>query len=379
MKKSLLFLLIIFIFISCNQKNKFHVNGTIKDAKGKMLYFEHEGLMKTTKLDSIKLNTEGTFSFKSEKPAYPDFYDLKLDGQVITFAVDSTETISIDGNKADFSTGYTIKGSETSSQILQLRKSIMKIQREVNALTDNLSAEERNVRIQKIDSNIEAHKVMARKLILQNPRSAAAYFAIYQQVNGTYIFSPYVKSDRPYCAAVATAYNTFMPDYERSKNVYSLVMDAIKADRQKVAEAAMQKASEQSNTGYIDIKLNDQNGKIRKLSELQGKVVLIDFSAYESENSVDYTFALRDLYTKYHKRGFEIYQVSLDRNKLIWEQSIENIPWVCVRDENGPNTVYATTYNVTSIPTNFLMNKQGTITSRSLSFAELAKQIEKDL
>ena len=141
----------------------------------------------------------------------------------------------------------------------------------------------------------------------------------------------------------------------------------------------MQKAVEQSNTGYIDIKLNDKSGKERKLSELEGKVVLIDFSAYESEKSVEYTFALRDLYNKYHKRGFEIYQVSLDRNKVIWEQSIENIPWVCVRDENGPNTTYVATYNISSIPTNFLLNKQGTITSRSLNFGELAKQIEKDL
>ncbi len=156
-------------------------------------------------------------------------------------------------------------------------------------------------------------------------------------------------------------------------------MDAIKIDRQKEAEEVMRRASDQSNTGYIDIKLNDKNGKERKLSELEGKVILIDFSAYESDNSVDYTFALRDLYNKYHKRGFEIYQVSLDRNKLIWEQSVENIPWVCVRDENGPNTVYAATYNITSLPTNFLLNKKGVITSRNMSLGELAKQIEKNL
>ena len=379
MKKSLLVFSILLGLISCNQNNKFHINGTIKDAKNEILYFEHAGLMKTVVLDSVKLDENGSFSFKADKPQYPDLYNLKLDNKVIIFAVDSNETISFEAQNQNFATTYKVNGSETSIEIQQLRQSVLKIQEELNDLTSKLGADERNAIILKINTGIEAHKEIAKKMILKNPRSLAAYFAVYQQVNNTYIFSPYVKADRPFCAAVATSFNAFMPDYERSKNIYSLVMDAIKIDRQKEAEEAMKKASDQSNTGYIDIKLNDKNGKLRKLSELEGKVVLIDFSAYESDNSVDYAFALRDLYNKYHKRGFEIYQVSLDRNKIIWEQSIESIPWICVRDENGPNTISVRTYNVTSLPTNFLLNKQGVITSRSLSFPELAKQIEKDL
>jgi hypothetical protein len=379
MKKSLLIFGIFLGLISCNQNNKFHIKGTIKDAKNEILYFEHAELMKTTVLDSVKLDENGSFSFNADKPKYPDLYDLKLENKVIIFAVDSNETISFETQNQNFATSYKVNGSETSIEIQQLRQSILKIQEELNDLTNKLGADERNVKIQKINTDIEEHKDLAKKLILKNPRSLAAYFAVYQQVNNTYIFSPYVKTDRPFCSAVATAYNVYMPDYERSKNIYSLVMDAIKIDRQKEAEDAMKKASDQSNTGYIDIKLNDKNGKLRKLSELQGKVVLIDFSAYESDNSIDYTFALRDLYNKYHKRGFEIYQVSADRNKLIWEQSIENIPWICVRDENGPNTISVASYNIKSLPTNFLMNKKGVITSRSLSFPELAKQIEKDL
>ena len=379
MKKSLYILFILAGLIACKNNQKFHVSGTVKNAAGQMLYLQHNGLLKTIVLDSVKLGADGGFSFKSVRPAYPDFYDLKLNSKLITFAVDSCEDIHFEANETNFSTDYTVKGSQTSIEIQKLRISVMNIQRKTNELNDKLGADERNARIAEIVKDIETHKVMARKLILQNPRSASAYFAVYQKVSNAFIFSPYEKADRPYCAAVATSFNTFMPEYERTKNIYSLVMDAIHSEREAKSLEAMKKAVEQSNTGYIDIKLNDKTGKVRKLSELEGKVVLIDFSAYESEKSVEYTFALRDLYNKYHKRGFEIYQISLDRNKVFWEQSIENIPWVCVRDENGPNTVYVATYNISAIPTNFLLNKQGTITSRSLNFGELAKQIEKDL
>jgi len=377
MKKTLILCLILIGMISCKQHDKFVINGTVKDAKDEMLYFEHSGLLKTTILDSIRLKSNGTFKFKSDRPAYPDFYRLRLADKVITFAVDSCEEITINAKFANFATDYTVTGSVTSSQIQILRKSVMNIQQLVNTLTSNMDANERNTKIALIEKHIETHKEMARKMILQNPRSAAAYFAIYQKVNDTYLFSPYIKSDRAYCAAIATAYNAFMPDYERSKNIYALVLDAIHTDRKAKEKEAWNEILATQGTGYIDIILPDKNNLERKLSALIGKVILIDFSSYESKQSVDYTFALRELYDKYHKRGFEIYQVSLDQNKQLWLQSTERIPWTCVRDVNGENTKFVASYNISSIPTTFLMDKKGNIISRSLPFDELKKAIEK--
>ncbi|MDR3651443.1 MAG: TlpA disulfide reductase family protein [Paludibacter sp.] len=379
MKKTLILLIILSGLYSCKQHDKFHVRGEVKDAKGEMLYFEHSELMKTTVIDSVKLSAEGKFSFKSARPAYPDFYRLRLDNKIITFAVDSCEDISIEAKSDKFATDYTLTGSETSLLIQKLRKSVMNIQIKANELTSKLSETEQKEKIAEIEKDIEVHKDMARKLILQNPRSAAAYFALYQKVNNTYLFSPYVKEDKPYCAAVATAYNAFMPDYDRTKNIYNLVMDAIKTEREQKNKEAWNEVLANASTGYIDIVLPDKKNVERKLSALQGKVVLIDFSAYESKESVDYTFSLRDLYNKYHNRGFEIYQISLDQNKLLWQQAVANIPWICVRDENGPNAKCAETYNVSSIPTSFLMNRKGTIIGRSFGFDELKKEIEKNL
>ncbi|MDP4238064.1 MAG: thioredoxin-like domain-containing protein [Bacteroidota bacterium] len=379
MKKTLIVLLILVGMISCKQHNKFYISGTVKNAKGEMLYFEHSGLLKTTILDSVRVRSNGSFEFKSKRPVYPDFYRLRLNDKIITFAVDSCEEININAQSANFASDYKLTGSTTSNQIQVLRKSVMNIQRLANELTANMDATERNSKIAAIEKDIDVHKEMARKMILQNPRSAAAYFAIYQKVNDTYLFSPYIKSDRPYCAAVATAYNTFMPEYERSKNLYALVLDAIRSDRKAREKEAWDEILATRGTGYINIILPDKNNVERKLSALIGKVILIDFSAYESRQSIDYTFALRELYNQYHKRGFEIYQISLDQNKQLWQQSIANIPWICVRDLNGPNTNYVSSYNISSIPTTFLMDRKGNIIARSLGKDELRKAIEKNL
>ena len=378
--KNILIVLLIFVgMVSCKQNDKFYISGSVKDARGEMLYFEHGGLLKTTILDSIKLRPNGSFKFSSDRPVYPDFYRLRLIDKVITFAVDSCEKITIEAQSANFATDYALTGSTTSNQIQTLRQSVINIQRLANALTSNMDDNERNMKIAVIERDIDVHKEMARKMILQNPRSAAAYFAIYQKVNDTYLFSPYIKSDRPYCAAVATSYNTFMPEYERSKNLYALVMDAIRTDRKAREKEAWNEILATQGTGYINIILPDRNNVEHKLSKLVGKVILIDFSAYESKQSVEYTFSLRELYHKYHKNGFEIYQVSLDQNKLLWQQSTVNIPWTCVRDVNGSDTKYAASYNISAIPTTFLMDKKGNIIARSLGFDELRKAIEKNL
>lgn len=377
MRKSFFLILMVMLLISCNKSTRFSVEGVVNNAKNEVLILEQNGLLQTTVIDSVQLDSNGEFHFKGPRPEYPEFYRLRMGTKTIDFVVDSCENIVIKANIKNFSTGYSIDGSPASNDILKLRTSVSAIQAKVNAVIPEMTADERNTRFIEIEKDIEAHKKMARNIILQNPRSSAAYFAIYQKISNSYIFSPYVKTDKPYCAAVATAYNTFMPEYIRSKNLYALVIDAIKTERKERNNAAWRDIIENSSTGYIDIALNDVKGNVRKLSELEGKVVLIDFSAYEMENNVQYTFELRELYNKYKSRGFEIYQISLDRSKLLWQESVANIPWVCVRDEEGPATQCVSSYNVQSVPTMFLMDKKGVIVSRNADFKSLNQAISK--
>ena len=124
---------------------------------------------------------------------------------------------------------------------------------------------------------------------------------------------------------------------------------------------------------------SDHNNRLRKLSDLEGKVILLDFSAFALENSVQYIFELRELYNKYHSKGFEIYQVSLDNNKLFWQQQCVNLPWICVRDDAGSQTHYINNYNLQSIPTMFLINKEGELIAREYDFKNIDSLISKSL
>lgn len=379
MNKYLIIAVTLFGLIACNSSDNFKIEGKITNADKETVYLENIGLIKTITLDSAKLSAAGDFNFKAPRPEYPDFYRLRIGTKTIDFSVDSCEEITIEADAKAFSTEYKIQGSQNSIDIQKLRKSLSDIQRKVNKITPELNTDERSVKIAEIEADIQKHKTMAKELIMKNPRSTVAYFALYQKIGNSYLFSPYVKEDKPFCAAVATSYNTFMPEYDRSKNLYGLVMDAIKTERKEKASEQWNEVMANASTGYIDIELKDKNDNVRKLSELEGKVVLIDFSAYEMENSVQYTFELRALYNKYHGRGLEIYQISLDRGLLLWKESTANIPWVCVRDENGPETKYITSYNIQSIPTVFLMNRKGVIVSRGMDFKGLDAEIAKNL
>ena len=78
------------------------------------------------------------------------------------------------------------------------------------------------------------------------------------------------------------------------------------------------------------------------------------------EQSQAYIFELRDLYNKYHTRGMEIYSVSLDRNKFLWEDGVQNLPWVNVFAGDNATQVLMR-YNVQSMPTLFLIDRKGNV------------------
>lgn len=117
-----------------------------------------------------------------------------------------------------------------------------------------------------------------------------------------------------------------------------------------------------------DIVLNDPDGKTIKLSSLRGQYVLIDFWAswcgpcrMENPNNVK-------LYNKYHDKGFEIYAVSLDKNKNSWLKAIkdDNLAWIHVSDLKYWKSEGAKIYNVTGIPHTVLLDKEGKIIANGL-------------
>jgi len=123
----------------------------------------------------------------------------------------------------------------------------------------------------------------------------------------------------------------------------------------------------------IDLSLPDLRGQERTLSELRGQVILLDFHMYATPESGARILKLRELYDKYHTRGLEIYQVSIDEDVHFWKQAVEALPWVAVYDPEGES---CRRYNVQAIPEYFLIDRNNALQKRSIQIEDLEKEIE---
>lgn len=350
MKKLLFYFAAIMLFAACAPKS--NINGSITDAKDKTIYLEHTSLTTTTLLDSAKLDAKGTFKFSVETPQYPDFYRIRLNNQFVVFALDSTtKNINITASAKELNNA-NIEGSETSVEIQRLRNSNFELQ---HAAIEGDTA--------KVTKMLTFHKRLAQEIVLANPRSAAAYYAINQTINGAYYMTPYNKEDLPFWNAVATAWDLHYPEYERAIELKQNVLLAISQQRNSQL-SAQQLVENITEEGFIEIALPNRIGETTKLSDYVGKIVLIDFSAYAMEQAAAHTLFLRELYASYNELGLEIFQVSLDADKLLWLEQTRNTPWICVRDEASVQSTLLATYNISELPTFFLMDKEGNIIGR---------------
>lgn len=129
---------------------------------------------------------------------------------------------------------------------------------------------------------------------------------------------------------------------------------------------------------YVDIELNDVNGEPARLSEVMGKVTLIEFWASNCGPCRKANPEMVADYVRFSDKGFEIYAVTLDTKKDAWIKAIkeDGLPWKNVGDMKGKYTEAAIVYGVFGIPDNFLIDKNGTIIARKLRGEGLTKTLE---
>ena len=368
--------LCMFLFSACNNSSDFTVKGVVAGADGQLMYLENVGISNVVTLDSIKLAPGGKFKFTEKRPEYPDFYRLRLNNQLINFAVDSTETISFVADAGTFATSYSVEGSENSKAI----KAITLAQLDANQAISRLRKEYEDKMISdttyrtKVLAAADAYKEVARKYIYSAPMSTAAYFALFQQIDGLLFFDLYDRKDVKAYGAVATSYDHAYPESPRSKHLYNLTLQSMKVLR---AQRPVDYSNvETKEISFLDIELPDVRGEVVKLSTVApGKVVLINFTAYQTEWSPALNMALDELYTKYHDQGLEIYQVSLDSDFHFWRNGASNLPWVTVRDPQSVYSQVAGLYNVKQLPALFILDRKGNLVKR----VEDVKKLETDV
>lgn len=368
--------LCMFFLSACNYSSDFTVKGVVAGADGQLMYLENVGISNVVTLDSIKLAPGGKFKFTEKRPEYPDFYRLRLNNQLINFAVDSTETISFVADAGTFATSYSVEGSENSKAI----KAITLAQLDANQAISRLRKEYEDKMISdttyrmKVLAAADAYKEVARKYIYSAPMSTAAYFALFQQIDDLLFFDLYDRKDVKAYGAVATSYNHTYPESPRSKHLYNLTLQSMKVLR---AQRPVDYSNvETKEISFLDIELPDVRGEVVKLSTVApGKVVLINFTAYQMEWSPALNMALGELYTKYHDQGLEIYQVSLDSDFHFWRNGASNLPWVTVHDPQSVYSQVAGLYNVKQLPALFILDRKGNLVKR----VEDVKKLETDV
>ena len=371
-------------FTSCNNK-KFHINGNITEATDSMLYLENLSLNGPVKIDSVKLGEDGAFAFDENAmdSITPEFYRLRIANQSINLSIDSTETVKVKASYPQMSYKYEVEGSENCSKIKELSIKQMILQNNINAIakSPNMGIDSVDVIVARmLDGYKQDIKV---NYIFKEPMKASSYYALFQTIQlgnvNSLIFNPRNnKDDVRVFAAVATCWDTYYPGAERGKNLHNIAIEGMKDIRIIENQRAQQQidASKVSVNGCIDLAMEDSKGQVRRLTDLKGKVVLLDFHLFASSESTKRIMMLRELYNKYHAAGLEIYQVSVDPNEHFWKTSTAALPWICVRDEGGIQGQSLQLYNVQSIPTFFLIDRSNTLKARDAQIKDLDEAIK---
>ena len=345
MKKILLMMAAVVMLTACNG-NKFSVEGTIEGANDSTtLILEQSSNGEWFIIDSIAVGKDGKYSVSAPAPEVPSIYQLRLGGQGICFPIDSLDHLTINAKLPNFATDYTVSGSDHAVQIMKLDKEALQLANGKGT-----------------DAELKAWKDKLSRQIVADPSGIVAYYSINKYINGKPLFDPLDDNDLRIIGAVANAFNSFRPDDPRTDYLVNVLLDGQRRRRSMSAPTDTLYADVAS---IIDIKLQDYHGKDYSLSKVaaENRVVLLDFTAYTAEFSPQINKLLNDIYQSYHSRGLEIYQVSLDQDNVAWRQSAENLPWITVFDPMSVNSKNVGTYNVTSIPTTFII-KGGDIVER---------------
>ena len=279
------------------------------------------------------------------------------------------------------STGYTVEGSEQCNVIKDLALKQINLQAFVMGIENNPTIGYDAVE-DTIVKTIEKYKEYIKlNYIYKQPMKASSYFALFQTIGNRLIFNPrQSKEDIKAFAAVATSWDTYYPNSLRGENLHNIAIEGMKNVR--ILEnklAASQRGIDPSKvnvSNIIEIALADNHGNQRRLTDMKGRVVLLDFHVFGAEGSTQRIMKLREIYNKYHSKGLEIFQVSFDPDEHFWKTQTAALPWICVHDDAAMNSNLLTLYNIQQLPTFFLVDKNNVLYKRDAQIKNLDAEIQ---
>ncbi|MFW6352510.1 MAG: thioredoxin-like domain-containing protein [Bacteroidota bacterium] len=375
-----------FIFSGC-YSDSYRIKGTIDNADGRALMLEKMQLDRNLPIDSVELDENGNFSFHGERLNIPTFFKLRLsESNYITLLLDSTEHVTITADAKSLESSYRLEGSIESKKIQILNQRLKTLRNTVDsllALYESLPTEGNSQRKSEIGRELtmelDEHKNFVGSFVMDNPRSFASYYALFQRLSdNTMVLNVMDKKEQVYFATIATSLNLLYPESPRVKQLYNYVLSAKAQERRQRVTQELQENAEET---IPEIKEKNITGEEIALSSLKGKVVLLSFWASWDEASRRANDHLKKVYQQYHDQGFEVYQVSLDRSKILWENAVvkDELPWINVSDLRYTDSFPARIYNVNQLPANYLISRDGDIIGKNLFGHLLEEKVQEAL
>jgi len=371
--KRIIYLLIAVVAVACSNKEKkpaadggwdVTVSGKVKNPQQGQLVIEELTTDEHPKTDSATIAEDGTYS-KTMHLTEPGIYRLNFyNVQMVDVVIDHANiTVNVDGN--DASGDYEITGSPDYDLIHDVQSKIMAFQQRSDV--KNIEAQFQAAVQSKDEKKINA---------LQDQYMELHYNAYDSIVNGldgkpvnlgliNLLQSNTFERDRyfPLYKKVADEATASMPTSVHVKQFADMVS--------KMAVTAIgQKAPE--------ISLPNPDGKVVPLSSLQGKYVLVDFWAFWCKPCRKENPNVVKAYKQYKDKGFEVYGVSLDRDKADWVSAIkeDGLTWTHVSDLKYFESQAALDYNISAIPFSILLDPNGVIIAKNLRGKALEKKLE---
>ena len=379
-KYQILFLIAAAIIAGC-KNNNIAINGKlINPQKGQFIYLDELRSDRLITIDSVKISSDGTFKME-ENIKSPAFYLLKTDqSNFLTMLIEPGQEINLKSYYDSLNYPITLNGSRGTELMSVYNRKLRSTIRELSSLREiyirNLGSPDLSKVMERLDSTAQTYlndiNAYTRKYIDDNITSLVSLVALYQQVApGEYILHP--QKDLKYFIRVDSSLSINYPDYEPVKSLHEQVQELVSNKTEPVA------AGQLTEKGIApDIALPGPTGDTIKLSSTRGNIVLLDFWASWCKPCRMENPELVKAYTKWHFRGFQIYQVSLDKTREDWLKGISEDHldrWIQVSDLKYWSSAVVSAYGIESIPANFLLDKEGKIIAINLRGEALEKKL----
>lgn len=380
-RKLALFFLCATILTGCRNKSA-EITGILENPRPReYIFFQELKSKELVTVDSAIVSEDGTFEFK-RKVNFPSFYLLKIkQNNFLTMLIQPGEKIKMTSHFDSLNYPVVVIGSPGTKLLVDynrnLLKTINKI-RKLSAIHDkNLGRPDFAFVIDSLDNLasgfLNEMNSYARKYIDINITSLVSMIALYSQVApNVYVLNS--ERDLSYFKKVDSSLFQKYPEYEPVIDLHNQVKDMVAYyDSKKIVSEGSGETMEAP-----EITLPDPEGDTIKLSSTRGSYVLLDFWASWCSPCRTENPNLLRAYNMYHNRGFQIYQVSLDKTKEAWEKGIQDDKlekWIHVSDIKYWNSVVVPLYKIESIPANYLLDKNGRIISSNLRGEALQRKL----